>query len=249
MAALWVLITAAAAQTLTMTGSEALLAFTDDSDRANLKNAETFEVQRGTDDGNVTMITLSGCGTGCTLEFAEDLRVNGTLKTNVTQDLILANVKQWKLVEIEDFQGSVKGWSQEYISSCGNSPDLYLGGYCKLSSDAVSKSFSLPSHEYVNIRFNLHFFDKWEGETIQLKVDGTKSWTASHKTCDTILSWTCSRYGVNACGDDSPDRLGFYGEYTRPHTSSTLDIEFTSTLERSSCEVSWGLDNVEIYVR
>eukprot|EP00359_Climacostomum_virens_P004035 CAMPEP_0204906728 /NCGR_PEP_ID=MMETSP1397-20131031/6128_1 /ASSEMBLY_ACC=CAM_ASM_000891 /TAXON_ID=49980 /ORGANISM="Climacostomum Climacostomum virens, Strain Stock W-24" /LENGTH=232 /DNA_ID=CAMNT_0052075731 /DNA_START=986 /DNA_END=1684 /DNA_ORIENTATION=- len=232
-----------------MAGSEALIAFTDDSDRANLKNGEKFELQRGADDTNVTMITLHDCSSGCTLEFAEDLSINGTVTTNVTQDLILNDVKQWKLVEIEDFQGSVKGWSQEYISSCGNSPDLFLGGYCKLASDAVSKSFTLPTHEYINIRFNLHFFDKWVGETIQLKIDGTKSWSASHKTCDTILSWTCNRYGINACGDDSPDRLGFFGEHTKPHTSTTLDIEFSSTLDRSSCEVSWGLDNVEIYVR
>ena len=44
-------------------------------------------------------------------------------------DIFFIDSKQWKLAFFEDFQGSALGWSEVSKSSCGTSPNLFLGGF------------------------------------------------------------------------------------------------------------------------
>ena len=43
--------------------------------------------------------------------------------------------------------------------------------------------------------------------------------------------------------------MGQSVEYIGEHSEDAVTFEIGSTLTRDSCEVSWGFDNVEIFVR
>ena len=50
-----------------------------------------------------------------------------------------------------------------------------LGGYCRTSTQTLSKSFSnLPQHTRVRIQANFHFIDSWTGDTAYMKVTETE---------------------------------------------------------------------------
>lgn len=50
-----------------------------------------------------------------------------------------------------------------------------LGGYCRTSTQTLSKSFSnLPKHTRVRIQANFHFIDSWTGDTAYMKVTETE---------------------------------------------------------------------------
>lgn len=54
--------------------------------------------------------------------------------------------------------------------------------------------------------------------------------------------------GINACGKDTPDKMNHHVEFTVQHNSVELQLEIGSNIIRSPCDVSWGIDDVSIYV-
>ena len=115
----------------------------------------------------------------------------------------------------------------------------------------MSKTFqNLPEHDRVRVRFNVNFIDRWEGEYLTLKVDDKLVWTYAFKACDRILSEDCLKYGVNACGDDYPDRLGHVVDLNLAHKHTSLSFSMSDSISgRDNCEISWGIDDLEIYVK
>ena len=53
----------------------------------------------------------------------------------------------------------------------------------------------------------VHFFDEWAGESLFLKADGQTRWTRAHTWCSRVFSSTCTKYGLDTCGRDIPDKL------------------------------------------
>ena len=66
-----------------------------------------------------------------TLSTNFDLRLgNDIILYGQPNDILFLDTEQWKLIYLEDFQGTSIGWSHDTLSSCGGSPDLFLGIEC-----------------------------------------------------------------------------------------------------------------------
>jgi hypothetical protein len=152
--------------------------------------------------------------------------------------------KDWKLIGSDDFnsQEDIKGWNFVSTSYCGSSSDLFLGGHCLLSNQIVKKTYNdLPKHTRVLVTANVHFIDDWQGETAYVKIDDKVAWMKSVRSGPT---------SINICG-------GSYGEaaFNVPviaeiaHDDFSLNLSFETNIERDPCDVSFGIDNVAVYVK
>lgn len=83
-------------------------------------------------------------------------------------DVVVNGVRQWRLVEHDDFQNGAEGWSRQERSSCGHQDDMFLGGHCNFGSIDVTKLFAgLPEHSQVRVSARFHFIDAWKGEAVR----------------------------------------------------------------------------------
>jgi hypothetical protein len=186
---------------------------------------------------------------------------HGILQVVPSADISVGGVLQWKLAVSETFEKPVEGWY-----SVGNPPnkrnscakglmerlngDSFLGYY---KNAYVKKTFHIPpDHSRLKVRANFHFFDMWSGQVAQMKINGALVWQKAHKTCDQFsllpeVGEMCLRKGINSCGGDDPDTLGYVLEHTLSYFGSTVDIEFGATIP-DTVTGSWGVDDVELYV-
>jgi hypothetical protein len=125
------------------------------------------------------------------------------------------NEDQWTMIKLDDFQGEAEGWSKDKLSTCGPNNNMFLGGYCNFAKDEAKKTYKdLPSHNWVRITANFHFFDQWLGEEAYMNFDGNPVWTDTYKWCDKVFQWFCKKYAINACGAEYPDRLSVPIDFT-----------------------------------
>merc|ERR1712072_316552 len=156
-----------------------------------------------------------------------DLTISSISTDTVAASFLeVGGAKQWALVFHEDFQEKVNGWTPVKVSSCGGSEDKFLGGHCNFAADTASKVFkNLPAHTQVRMTASFHFLDQWDGEQAYASIDGKNVWADSTKSH--------RGEGINVCGAAHPDR------------------KFATTMDSStdSCQQSWGVDDVTIYVK
>ena len=118
------------------------------------------------------------------IQLNGDLIINGPEENNEenSQNLIFTNppqqinnlllkneyykvngIKQWSLISYDDFSSSenIKDWSFQKLMSCNdNNGNLFIGGYCLLSKEEVSKKFFIGySHESIRVKASYHMFD------------------------------------------------------------------------------------------
>lgn len=160
------------------------------------------------------------------------------------------SVAQWRLWDHESFDANDSNeWSLASRGVCGGNPDVFLGGPCALGAGETTRTYSaIPPHSRLRISARLHMFDNWQGESVFMKTDGQVCWTKAHTWCDRVFSFTCTKYGLDACGQETPDRLSVPVKVDMAHTAETLELTFGSTLASGSdaCAASWGLDDIEI---
>jgi len=180
-----------------------------------------------------------------------DITVKGDLNINDNDyvEFKAGNTNQWKLYVFEDFQGSVTGWNNTLTSSCGSSNNKFLGGYCNFAGTTVNKTWEkLPTHRMVKITFNFHYIDEWNGQSGMALIDGKYGWQEAYSWCASVLPWYCKKFGINACGNEYPDKIALPVEFQRLHSGDSLTLEFSSTLTGDACMASWGIDDVSIYL-
>jgi hypothetical protein len=193
----------------------------------------------------------------------------------LAEEVIVGGVKQWALVRQEHFQNTDEqdnGWrlvgspnSDEAIATsvCERmSPnDRFLGGHCQLSNGPVRKMFAhLPPHSQIRLTARYHFIDHWTGETAFASIDNHYMWTQSHRVPPQTAGITV---GMQLCGSDQyPEtRMSSPIDVTAQHTADHVWISFGSHSassgkarslkeeQQSACDRSFGIDDVEIYVR
>ena len=231
-------------QKFTLDGDAGTITFVDDTSYT-LYNERDLNL---VDSSGTLAMRLTQSDT-CTMEVDRRMVVHGELLASTSKSFKIQEFEQWKLVVIEDFQGSISGWSEDDIGNCGNSPDLFLGGHCKFSDTVLTKTFTLPAHSYVKLQLSFHFFDRWESESAYLKVDGNYVWSESYLACNNLHSDLCMYKGIDTCGDDFPDRMGYPVRYVGAHTHSSMEVEVSTTLDRDACEVSWAIDDIQIFIK
>ena len=85
--------------------------------------------------------------------------------------------------------------------------------------------------------------DSWDGETAYVELDGSRVWEENLYYYE----------GSEVCGWNR----GYYGSYdsshpfsaTVSHSGSTLEVAAGSTLDQDPCDESFGIDDVEVWVR
>jgi len=174
-----------------------------------------------------------------------DLTISSISTDTVAASFLeVGGAKQWALVFHEDFQEKVSGWTPVKVSSCGGE-DKFLGGHCNFAADTASKVFkNLPAHTQVRMTASFHFLDQWDGEQAFASIDGKNVWADSSKSH--------RGEGVNVCGAAHPDRkFAAPIDVTMQHTGDNVEVKFGTTMDSStdSCQQSWGVDDVTIYVK
>ncbi|KAL4482582.1 hypothetical protein ABPG72_005825 [Tetrahymena utriculariae] len=192
------------------------------------------------------ILELNGDITIQSLEVEETLEMTSFLQSN-----------QWQLAFHDHFEDkkSLIGWNINQIQLCakktgGNvknqdeeDQDYFLGGHCVGPSDLKLQKLytNLPKHKNIKIQARVHFFDKWEGESLSLFVDDKMAWTK-------VIDGDNAHYDI--CGDSSADpHFGLPVEITIPHSESQVNIKFESNLAKDRCLASFAIDDVEIFVR
>jgi hypothetical protein len=187
---------------------------------------------------------------GDTIIIEGDLELSGATAQAGTsflqaQEFIVGGNKQWRLIGHENFEKEVKGWNVDETSTCGTS-DVFLGGHCKqtVMAKGAKKVFdNLPKHTEIRVKARVHFLDKWSvGDTAFAKVDGEYRWV------DTPGANTGK---INVCGSDAPEAaLSQLVDIVMAHTASEVTVDFGALMsETDACRQSWGVDDVEIYVK
>jgi len=164
--------------------------------------------------------------------------------------LAVAGAGQWSLWDLDTFDSPASGaWSLNDRGFCSSPSDQFLGGHCRLAAGRTSRSYrSLPVHSRVRVRARVHFIDDWQGEMVALQLDGRTVWAQAHEWCPGFQKWMCTKFGVDTCGRDTPDRLSVKAEVTIVHSATSLDVAFASSLPAGTdaCRSSWGVDDVSV---
>ncbi|SBS90900.1 conserved Plasmodium protein, unknown function [Plasmodium ovale curtisi] len=193
-----------------------------------------------------------------------NLNFYGTIHTN---DFLFLQKRQWILLHINTFDKKENSWTPSDISTCGNSPDTFLGGPCKFgSTEAYTKIVNLPKHSTLKIKLRVHFFDMWNDDSLFLQVDNKTVWTVPY---DLLYG------GINVCGMATPDKLSVRKDkikrkkeyplkihlfvvmtlkhlkfvFFNTNWTDEINILMGSTLKKTTdaCATSWGVDDLVIY--
>ncbi|EGR31640.1 hypothetical protein IMG5_105530 [Ichthyophthirius multifiliis] len=94
-----------------------------------------------------------------------------------------------------------------------------------------------------------HFIDAWSGETGYIKIiDDQKDnfqyvWTQSYDI-------TKGKNGINICGSEYVEgQLSVQFDFSIPHLKNDVILAFGSTLQGDPFENSFGISNLQIWVR
>jgi len=195
--------------------------------------------------GGSNLVNINSDGS---VDVMGKIKSNGVL--SITGSLVFRGVSQWLLVAFDDFtNGGEQSWSNKTVSICGNENKKILGGYGKFAGGEVSKTFSsLPPHQQIRLKANYHFIDSWGGETAYAKMANNVVWT------DTYDQQT-SKVGIQICGSPAPESKFtvpidvILPHNCKPNYACSLRVAFGSTLTLSSNEQSWGISDVQIFIR
>jgi hypothetical protein len=226
------------------------------TNQLNSKNKYTLKVNEKSNDmtldyNNKNLLKIDSHES---ITFNNDLIINSsTIEIALNSENYIENndEKQFNLYLYEDFNIEdklIKGWTKTTTSKCGI--NKVLGGYCVLSHDEISKKYKIEkSFSEIKINVNFDFFDKWEGESAYMKINDKVVWVDKYNWCDKLLTYRCKEKGINVCGAEYPDRINVPIEIILPLNENEFTISFGSNIEKNSCEASWGIENIEIYIR
>ena len=158
----------------------------------------------------------------------------------------------WRLVSTENFEsGSTSGWSStNAITSCGRYGSM-VGGYNVIAGGSNQKSYSLGGVAHTQVRVELDYVkvDSWDGETATVKLDGTSIWTTRFCFCSQGCSGYCGSDGLS-CGSGSwVEERGVHVTGVVNNTAASVIVRGESTVDQASNDESWGLDNIQVFVR
>ena len=175
--------------------------------------------------------------------------INGTVNGSTLVNSNITNTYDpWTLVYSEDFETTPSGWNDNTRTSCGG--HNILGGF-NLDGVGASlyKTFDLSaySHTHVLVSFNYYSLDTWDNEAAIVYIDGLSVWVETP-----INVSDAGRVALSSCGSGgssaSIDRV-LSGEAYIDHTADTVQVSFTSSLDQAAHDESFGVDNVEVWVK
>merc|ERR1711871_230866 len=185
----------------------------------------------------------------------------------------VAGRRQWRMVASDDM-AELAGWTkksgQKILEpvTCSSgaddaSADAFLGPRFGTGSDcnsaffAAQKTYQLPAHTQVRVTGRYHFIDSWSNDTFvgYAKVGERTAWQYQYNYCKKLFTAFCREYSISVCGDERyPEKLSHAFDFTLSHTEPSMTLEMgMDSLQGNplTCTQirSWGVDDVEVYVR
>ena len=236
-------------------------------------------LETGTIRSNTVYTDVLSAKSGDTILVEGNLEMVGSSSTPtppisfLATSVVIDGIKQWSLFSSENFDDqNIGAWKtndlhvdQQTLSTttCSHPTDFFLGGACVLSSGTVVKTFrGLPAHKQIRIKATLNFIDQWQGEQVWCKLNGNYVWldTIGHPALEKPASLTAAvarntkeTSAMSVCGnsDHADIALGTLVDVTKRDDKDSVTIEFGTTVGKGidACSQSWGVDDVQIYIR
>lgn len=191
---------------------------------------------RPASDFTVTSTGNVGIGSsspGATLDVNGDIKTSGAVSYGALKD--------YRMVYRDDFQSAATGWSMTTRSACGDA--TILGGYNVTAGTSFYRDFDLTgiAHTEVMVRFTLYLIDTWDGEAVYSQVGGIGVFSRTHSANLTGTTEICGLAGYTEMALPVEGRIS--------HSGNTLRVLVGSTLNEAASNESFGIDNVEVWVR
>merc|ERR1711998_330319 len=137
-----------------------------------------------------------------------------------TSFLEIDNVRQWSLVSVEDFEEDTEIAGWDHKETTEYAGQKFLGGPCTKGGDSeLSKTY--------------------------MKVNDSPVWADTYNHAQVE-----AKSGINVCGNGTPEgRFMRNIDVTVPHNGPTFDLKFGATTDEHSCDESFGVDSVMVFVR
>lgn len=170
------------------------------------------------------------------------LDVKGNVKYN--------NVNQWKLFLHDNFHKNETSlnWNHDKVTKCNNYN--IMGGQCQTSTKELIKEITnIPPHSQIKIEASYHFIGSWDSHSGYLKLDNidfrkeNPKYVWTHRCKNSKVTSIVKICPIEVCKMASPINI------TVNHSENLIKLIFGSTLERNSCEQSYGISDVKIYIR
>ena len=149
-----------------------------------------------------------------------------------------------EIISSEDFEGGASGWN---INTTVFHPNFseFLGQF---NPQTVTKVFNTPNeHTEVTIQFDFYRIDSWDGERFRLWVDDVlwinDAFAHNFPSNPPLAVALTPRTNL---GFDFWSDQQFRYTLTVPHTAKTVELRFFATLNQSTFDENWGIDNVII---
>nr|VFK37525.1 MAG: MAM domain-containing protein, meprin/A5/mu [Candidatus Kentron sp. SD] len=144
----------------------------------------------------------------------------------------------FRLVLKDDFETNATGWSMTTRTTFNGT--TILGGYGVSAGTSFHKDFDLSGipHKEVMVRLVYWAIDSWDGELGYAGADNSV-WSMAY-----VYTWG----GGNLGGRGTPDHFSNV-ELKTPHTGNSIRVFAGSRLDQGATDESFGIDNVEIWVR
>ena len=200
------------------------------------------------------------------------LHARGSLR--VDGKLNYLGLSQWFLARAESFEASCSAWSNCTRTSCG--AIRMLGGYGAFAGGEVPSPVPSPAqsgairrnsaqfshaarhhrsqvsklfvrldtpHTELRLKATFHYIDRWEGASAYARVDSQFVWAESY-------TLPPAAEGVNLCGGDAPEnRFAVAIDAVVPHNSTVANILFGATLDAAATHASWGVSDLQLFLR
>lgn len=196
----------------------------------------------GTDGTDVVAIDVEK------LVFSDGIFENGTFSPYATGGGHLP-------IADEDFEGGATGWSNNTTTATKSTYTEFLGRFGRGAE--VSKNFTLSGDQTeVTIEFDFYRIDSWDGENFNIMLDGEIAVSESFSVIfDTPPASGSFANGTWTRTSEPNSHLGFNTQYddqnhhytiTYNTSDSDFDLSFSSFLNQSLGDESWGIDNLVI---
>jgi hypothetical protein len=153
----------------------------------------------------------------------------------------------WTLIFEDDFESTPKpGWSTSTRSSCGGWSTL-LGGYGVIAGGEIDIDIDIYGvpHNEAWVMLEYVAIDSWDGELAYVTADSSTLLYRGQDNHSAVYSEVC---GWNRGTVGSYDSLWPVDDVIS-HTSDTLGLVAGSTLDQGATDESFGIDDVELWVR
>ena len=153
----------------------------------------------------------------------------------------------WTLIFDDTFTGAAEaGWTTTTLSACGAWGSI-LGGYGVISGSTMSNTLSTYAitHSEAWVMLDYIALDSWDGESMYVQIDGTTEWSSAQNNHSSAYSEVCGWNRGHSGSYDSKHPV----EVQPSHSASGLVFLAGSTLDQDAYDESFGIDEVEVWIR